>query len=218
LYVMEAVSGQVRMLSDQWVTAPPRWISSSRLAFIGGERGNVDHGTVLWWADLRGGPTHNVSGNSPGSLVTGDSWTADGSRVVYEEAALTTQIVIRDDAGNEITRSGDYNFPRVAFSASWSPDGKRLVLGGHNNQCPYGMLITDEALRVIVKSNATPSVCDPSWSPDGHYIAFNGVTQSDTASDGRSDVFVAEATGYGVRNLSGRLGGQIRLLGWIYGS
>jgi Tol biopolymer transport system component len=218
LYVMEAVSGQVRELSDQWVTAPPHWISPTRLAFITSQRGNASSGSSLWWADLRGGPSHKVSGDASGVLVTGDSWTSDGSKVVYQEAGTMTQIVIRDDAGTEIARSADLNFPRVAFAASWSPDGKRLVMGGHNSQCPYGMLLTDDSFKFIVKSQVTPSVCDPSWSPDGHFIAFNGVTQSDTSSDGRSDVFIAEATGFGARNLTGRLGGQIRLLGWVIGS
>jgi len=218
LYVMEAVSGQVRLVSDQWVTAPPHWISASRLAFTSSKRGDPTSGSSLWWADLRGGPAHKVSSEGKGILVNRDSWTGDGKRVVYQEAQATTQIVIHDDAGNELARSGDLNFPRVAFAASWSPDGKRLVMGGHNGQCPYGMILTDESFKIILKSDPTPGVCDPSWSPDGRFIAFNGVTQSASGSDGRSDVFIAEATGYGARNLSARLGGQIRLIGWINGS
>ncbi|MEP7285991.1 MAG: hypothetical protein ABI947_09505 [Chloroflexota bacterium] len=215
LYVMEAQSGQVRKLSDEWVTAPPHWISASRLSFTAGKRGDSTAGSALWWVDLRGGPAHRISDDTPGLLITRDSWSADGRRVVYQEADAETRIVIRDDAGTEIARSTQLNFPRVAFAASWSPDGKRLVMGGRNAQCPYGMLLTDDTFKVIKTSSPNPGVCDPSWSPDGRYIAFNGVTQTASGTDGRFDVYLAEASGVGGRNLTGRLGGQIRLLGWV---
>src|SRR5258708_19840642 len=94
LYVMEAVSGQVRLVSDQWVTAPPHWISASRLAFASGKRGDPPSGSSLWWADLRGGPAHKVSGDGKGLLVIPDSWTTDAKRLLYHEAQPTTQILI----------------------------------------------------------------------------------------------------------------------------
>ncbi len=218
LYVMEAVSGEVRQLSDAWVTAPPHWVSSSRLAFIGGKAGDPTAGSTLWGADLRGGPAHQVTPNDADTQVGRDSWTSDGKYVIYQEVKTGTQIVIRDDAGNEIGRSADLNFPRVAFAASWSPDGKRIAMGGRNGQCPYGMLIADGSFKLITKASGRPSVCEPSWSSDGHYIAFTGVTQSASGTDGRYDVFIAEATGLAARNVSGRYGGRIRLLGWVGGS
>jgi Tol biopolymer transport system component len=218
LYVMEVVSGVVTKVSDEWVTAPPYWISSTRLSFTSGKRGDPTAGSSLWWADLRGGPAHKVSGDKAGILVTRDTWSKDGRRVVYQEADAGTNIVIRDDAGNEIARSTELNFPRVAFSASWSPDGNRLVMGGRNGQCPYGILLTDESFNVIVQSNPNPGVCEPVWSPGGQYIAFNGVTQTASGTDGRMDVFIAEASGRASRNVTGRYGGQIRMIGWIGGS
>jgi Tol biopolymer transport system component len=218
LYVMEAVSGEVRQLSDAWVTVPPHWVSSSRVAFISGKAGDPTAGSSLWWADLRGGPAHQVTpDNGSPTQVQRDSWTADGRRVVYQEVKNGTQIVIRDEAGNEIARSADLNFPRVAFAADWSPDGRQFVMGGRNGQCPYGMLIADDSLNLVTKNNANPGVCEPSWSRDGHYIAFTGVTQSGSGTDGRYDVFISGANGLAARNVSGRYGGRIRLLGWVGG-
>jgi Tol biopolymer transport system component len=216
LYVLEAASGEIRQVSDSWVNAPPHWISTSRLAFTSGKPGNLTAGSTLWWVDLRGGSPRNVTQIDPaGVLVIRDSWSADGKRVLYQEAQTTTQIVMRDGSGNELARLADLNFPRYGFAASWSPDGKRLVFGGRNNQCPFGMLLLDDTFRIIVKAAPTPGVCDPVWSPDGRYIGFAGVTQSASDSDGRLDVYIAEASGYGARNLTGRLGGQTKLLGWI---
>jgi TolB protein len=216
LYVMEVVSGTVRQLSDAWVTSAPHWISSSRLAFISGKSGDPTAPTSLWWADLRGGPAHQVTPDD-GSQVDRDSWTSDGKYVAYQEVKSGTQVVVRDDAGNEIGRSADLNFPRVAFTASWSLDGKQIVLGGRNGQCPYGMLIADSSLKLITKASGNPSVCEPAWSPDGHYLAFTGVTQSASGTDGRYDVFIAQSNGLAARNVSGRYGGRIRLLGWVGG-
>lgn len=216
LYIIEAVSGQVRQVSDQWITAPPHWISSTRLAFTSGKPNAPDAGNTLWWADLRGGPPHRVTdANAQGNVIVRDSWSADGNRVIYQEAQTGTHIVMRDAAGKEIARSTDINFPRYDFAAEWSPDGKKVVIGGHNSQCPYGILLTDDSFATLVDSAPNPGVCDPTWSPDGLYIAFGGVTQSDTGSDGRFDVYVAQANGYGARNLSARSGGQIRFIGWV---
>jgi Tol biopolymer transport system component len=216
LYVVEITSGAVRQVSDTWVNGPPHWISSTRLAFTAGKRGDLTAGSTLWWADLRGGPPHRVTGgDAAGTQIVRDAWNEDGKRVVYQEAQSVTHIVLRDETGNEIARLTDLNFPRYAFSAAWSPDGKRLVIGGRNSQCPYGMLLTDDSLKILVNATPNPGVCDPVWSPDGRYIGFAGVTQSGSGTDGRFDVYIAEATGYGARNLTGRSGGQIRLLGWV---
>jgi Tol biopolymer transport system component len=216
LYIIEVASGVVKKVSDQWVIAPPTWSSSTRLAFTSGKRGEGSAGSSLWWVDLRGGTANRVTSDKLGVLALRDAWTADGKHVVYQEAENDTRIVIRDESGNEVAHSTDLNFPRVAFSASWSPDGTRLVMGGRNGQCPYGMLLTNENFEVILQASPNPGVCEPVWSPSGQYIAFNGVIFA-AATDGRMDVYLAEASGQGIRNVSGRLGGQIRLLGWIRG-
>src|SRR5258707_13686306 len=118
-------------------------------------------------------------------------------------------MVNAESAANKIGRSADLHIPRVAFAASLSPDGKRISMGGRNGQCPYGMLIADGSFKLITKASGRPSVCEPSWSSDGHYIAFTGVTQSASGTDGRYDVFIAEATGLAACNVSVRYGGRL---------
>jgi Tol biopolymer transport system component len=216
LYVLDIASATIRQLSDAWVNTPPHWISSTRISFTSGTSGDISAGSTLWWADLRGGPAHAVTQTDPnGLIVVRDSWSSDGRRVIYQEAQSGTQIVLRDQLGVEVARSTEFEFPRYTFSAAWSPDGNRVVLGGHNSQCPYGLILADETFKVLVNAPPTPGICDPIWSPDGQYIGFAGVIQSDSGSDGRLDVYIAAATGFGTRNISGRLGGQIRLLGWV---
>ncbi len=217
LYVLESVSGQIRQVSDSWVTAPPHWVSSSRLAFTSGKSGDPAAGTTLQWVDLRGGAARAVTAIEPGGiLILRDAWNGDGSRVLYQEAGAQTALVLRDDSGTELARSTELTFPRYAFTAAWSPDGKRVVIGGNNSQCPYPIVVADNTLKIQVRAAPpNPRLCDPQWSPDSKWIAFAGILQSGGGSDGRFDAYVAEPTGFGARNLSGRLRGQIKLLGWV---
>jgi Tol biopolymer transport system component len=57
-------------------------------------------------------------------------------------------------------------------------------------------------------------MCDPTYSPDGAWLAFTGVNPQ---VDGRVDVYVANTNGTGAVNLTGGLRGTILLLGWFGG-
>lgn len=218
LFILEAASKTIRQLGDQTVTAPPRWITPTRIGFTTGG----SSAPSLWWIDLRGGPAHQVTtANADNAAVAlRDSWSPDGHLVIYQEAEAATRLVLRDENGAQIGKLDQLNFPRYSFAAAWSPDGQKIAIGGHNGQCPFGMVIADPTLKVLLNAPPAPSVCDPAWSPDGRYIAFTGITKSASGSapDGRYDLYISEASGYGARNLTGRLGGQIRVLGWIKGT
>jgi Tol biopolymer transport system component len=224
LFVMDAVSKEVRMLSNQWVGAPPHWVGSTRLAFIQTRPDDPTAGSSLWYVDLRGGSAKQVTGGTDTAsprFATGDAWSPDGIKVLVQESDTTTRLVLRNEAGDELARNTDLNFPRYLFAAAWSPNGQRIAIGGRNGQCPFGMIITDAALKVQLNaSGGTPGVCDPQWSPDGRYILYVGTTRSTGSNvrDGRADVYTAEQSGYGARVLSSRLSGQIKLLGWVRGN
>jgi Tol biopolymer transport system component len=225
LYVLDAVSHQVRLMSDQLLTSAPHWITATRLAFNApATNASGDKtGARAWWVDLRGGPPHQVTDTdlTDSAQALREAWSPDGHNVVYQEVDATSRIVLRTEVGKLITHLDQFNFPRFGFSAAWSPDGKKVAIGGHNGQCPFGMLLTDDSLKVLVNSPPAPGICDPAWSPDGKYIAFSGITQSSGTGDtrdGRFDLYISEASGYATRNLTGKFGGQIRFLGWIKGN
>ena len=223
LYVMDVSSRQVRQLSEQWVSAPPRWITASKVAFTTAQPDSPDAGSSLWWVDARAGTTPtqitaSVEAATP-RFATNDSWSPDGNRVVYQETAGDTRVLLRDSTGQEVARGSGFSFPRYLFAAAWSPDGQKIVLGGRNGQCPVGMLILDPALKPILAvpvGASTPGICDPVWSADGKYIAYVGTSRGGSR-DGRIDIYAAEASGYGSKLLSNKISGQLRFLGWIRG-
>jgi TolB protein len=91
---------------------------------------------------------------------------------------------------------------------SWSPDGRRLAFsGGHRR--------TDEIFIVNVDGSGVKRLTqeprtrrrtdddwsqDPSWSPDGKRIAFDGARKE---TRGVPDIYLMRADGTGVRRLAG---------------
>jgi Tol biopolymer transport system component len=210
LYLYAAANGEVRKLSDDWLTAPPRWITPMRVGYSAGTRGDPIAETALKWVNALTGTVTTIS--PEGTSALNEAWTVDGSKVIYQEIGTDADIVVRDDNGNELGRLADLDFPRFGFAAAWSPDGLRLVVGGRNGQCPYGMTLFNDALESLFRAQPRPGVCDPEFSPDGRYVAFGGVQPG---ADGAFDLYLSSPSGGGIRSVTGRFGGQIRPLGWV---
>lgn len=216
-YVLEVATGTIIKLADVWVIEPPSWVTSSQLSIIGGVSQNLSAGSTLYLVDVNRRALRAISNQQPnGTRIVRESWSADGTRVVYQELGAENALVMRDAEGVEIARNTAYAFPRFAFAAAWSPSGNRVILAGRSSQCPFGIIVMNSAFQGPSRAPAAnPGGCDPIYSPDGSTLAFTGVRGSGAGTDGRFDVYLANAAGTGIRNLTGRLGGQASLLGWI---
>jgi Tol biopolymer transport system component len=143
-----------------------------------------------------------------------EAWAPNGQLALYQAAGTSTEIVLARIDGTEIARTSELNFTRYGMWADWSPDSSTVAIGGVNGQCPYGIVLADNQLDFTVRGNPPPSMCEPRFSPDGGFLAFTGVRPD---IDGRVDVYIAQSNGFGSRNLTANLRGQIDLLGWIGG-
>jgi Tol biopolymer transport system component len=98
--------------------------------------------------------------------------------------------------------------------AVWSPDSANVAIGGVEGQCPYGTLVYNNTFINLRRGTPPPSMCNPSYSADGVWLAFSGLISN---VDGRVDIYVGNSNGGGAVNLTSDLRGQIDLIGWVGG-
>jgi Tol biopolymer transport system component len=210
IYTLEVNTGTITPISDQWV-------SDRQVVFgVSDPTELLNPERAMWIADVVTGDAHPVAlADTPGTqLNLSESWAPDGSAVIFQSAGTTSDIVLMQADGTLIARRDDMTFPRFGMAAAWSPALDRIAIGGTKGQCPYGVIVTNGELDIIARGNPPPSMCDPVFSSDGTYLAFTGVNPR---IDGRVDLYIANANGFGTVNLTSDLRGHITLVGWVGG-
>jgi Tol biopolymer transport system component len=215
-YSLDLDTGDVTQLSNQWLTQPPRWLNNNQVIFSSGDPAFGDPETTLWIASVNPPQAREVhlANGTDSPIRIAESWSPNGGAVIYQSAGDSTEMILIRSDGTLIGRSAEMTFPRFGMAASWSPDGSLIAIGGVNGQCPYGVTVLDNNFEFVTRSSPPPSACDPAYSPDGQWLAITGVS---TRLDGRLDIYVAQANGRGIVNLTGSIRGQMRLLGWVGG-
>lgn len=217
VYVLELATGTLNLISDQWTSEPPRWINANQIAFSSGDPAFGDPERKLWLGDIRSMQSREIklADGTDSPIRLSEAWASDGGAVIYQSVSnqVTEMIAIRAD-GSLIGRTDEINLPRYGVSASWLGDGTRIAVGGVNGQCPYGARVLDGNMNFITRGTAPPSMCQPTYSPDGQWLTFTGVNPR---VDGRVDVYVANPNGSGAVNMTSGLRGTITLLGWVGG-
>jgi hypothetical protein len=219
VHLMDLRTREVRQLSDQFVTEAPRWINSQSLVIAAGDQTDLlNPQRRLWLANITTNQIIPVQipNEEDGVLYLSDAWTDDATTLLVQRASpISTDILLMRATGEVIrTRNADFSLPRFGLIADWSALGNRVVLGGVNGQCPYGIRVADERFDWVATGNQ-PSMCNPVYSPDGRNLAFTGVTAE---VDGRLDVYSANENGFGAVNLTIDLRGTMNLIGWIGGT
>lgn len=131
------------------------------------------------------------------------SWSADGKRltVLASDEKGRNQVFLIELGGTSVQDISSKFAPRGAESANLSPDGLKVVwVADLRNRRP--LVITDIATGVSKDLTDGEAVAHetPRWSPDGKQIAF--VSARGSADNQRSDVYVMDADGTHVRNVS----------------
>lgn len=214
LFTVDVETGETRQVSEAAVGGPPAWVTNSQVAFSTGVVELLANESHVYLADVTSGTVRQIS-SADQAMNLAPAWAPGATEVVYYEASDPGQVVLRDRQGNRLASLEDYTFPRYGFSAVWSPDGRYVAVGGHNGQCPYGLIVAGEDLQITYGPPQSPRVCDPSYSPDGRWLAFAGITYQAGVDDGRLDIYIGQPNGYSAQNRTGSLRGEIRLLGWI---
>ncbi|NDJ77645.1 MAG: hypothetical protein GYB65_15445 [Chloroflexi bacterium] len=215
LYVLDLETGVSRQVSEIEVDAPPSWISNSEIVVTTGLSAFPPVTSHIWLANIESGIMRDVTAGT-GSLNLGAAWAPNGGQVVYHQATEPASIVLRQASGTEVSSLEEYPFRRYGFAADWSTDGEWVAFAGTDNICPYGLIVARSNLEVFwYEPYSTINACDPSYSPDGSFLAFAGIQVRSGVADGRLDLYVAQPNGAVQTNLTNTLRGEIRLLGWV---
>lgn len=216
VHLLTLATGEIRQLSDVFVTEAPRWINNSRLVIAGGNQIDLlNPQRTLWLADINTNQVTQVqlASDDDSVLYLADAWSPDGQEVIFQRATTSdTEIVMMTVAGDVIRRrSDDLSFPRFGVEMDWSASGGRIVMGGTGGRCPYGIRVADTTFDWVATGNQ-PSICNPIFSPDGQSLVYTGVV-SDV--DGRLDIYTASENGFSQFNLTANLSGVNTLIGWL---
>ena len=204
IFVMNADgSAQNRLTTDDRLESAPSWSpDGTALAFysLGREAGSSEMRIV----DLRSGRTTSIAGNGRDKGPAAPSWSDDGSRLAFTgldaKGKVQVWVVERDGSG---LREISHGFsPRDKAFAALSPDGTRVAYiadmrGGAD------LIVTEIATLESKNLSATGTATkheNPQWSADGRRLLF-GSTRDD-ADLVRMDIFVMNADGTGMRNLT----------------
>ena len=216
VYVYEFASDSTSRVSDVVTYDAPTWINEGLLAFSSGDPFDLlNPQRRIWQADVVTGEVRET--RMPGDEQTSylsEVWSPSGSRALVQLADADNRLALLRADGALVADDSGLSFPRYGMTASWSPTGGRLAIGGSGGNCPYGLRVKSGAFETVAKGNPPPTMCDPQFSPDGEYLAFSGVNPR---VDGRNDVYVASANGFGAVSLTSDLKGQVRLIGWVGG-
>jgi Tol biopolymer transport system component len=154
--------------------------------------------TQIFLEDLNTGNTRQLTNSGNNDFPR---WSPDGSQILFLSWTTENRFDIY-----LMNKDGSHQQPIVASSADemmpdWSPDGSKIAYAS-NESGKYCIYIIDLLTQVTVKLT-TDSVWDfsPKWSTDGKQIAFIS-TSSDNNRDGRSQVFIMNADGTNIRQMT----------------
>ncbi len=142
-----------------------------------------------------------VGGQKPNNL-TADSpvddnhpaFSPDGERIAFQSDRNGGGIYLMGATGESVQRLTDFG-----YHPAWSPDGKEIVFAStiiarpesrqsSNSQLWVVTVATGERRRLEIKGGG--DAIQPSWSPNGHRIAYWG-----SIASGQRDIWTVAATG-----------------------
>lgn len=218
VYLYDVASGRVRQIADLPVTEPPYWINATMLALATGDPFDLlNPQRRIWRVDARTGDMREIRlPESPaGASYLSEFWSPSGDAALLQITDSENRLLLLTAENTLLGADDDLDFPRYSLAAAWSPDGTRIAIGGAGGHCPYGVRVRDNRLRNVASANPPPTMCDPHYAPNGQFIAFAGVNPR---VDGRNDIYVASANGFGASSITSDLRGQVELIGWVGGS
>ena len=204
VYVMSADgSGLTNLTQEPAPYGGPSWSpGGGRLAFASFRDGPSD----LYVIDIASGDVERLTDD--GAVDGNVAWSPDGNRIAFSSARDQSQgflwVASADGKGatavlEGITPSG----PEVAcaggFPGSWFPDGETILYRGSQGSISALQICSvksDGSDINVILSEKGVRYDQPRLSPDGEHVLL------DSDRDGNSEIYIMQANGKGLRQLT----------------
>ncbi|MCH2170274.1 hypothetical protein MK489_05790 [Myxococcota bacterium] len=214
IYVIEANGGGQVALTDVGPFVcdyEPEWSpDGSRIAFSRCDDSEPPYGCDIHVMNSNGTHSRNLTQGALGRSGS-PSWSPDGAEIAlhFQDAPSlptpNTGIAVIDADGSDprILASIEYEGSEIRFDQwpAWSPDGSRLVFErcavvSSQKDCDIYGVLSDGSEDEDQLTDTDGSNEDPTWSPDGAWIAFR------SERDGNREVYVMAPDGSSQTNLT----------------
>jgi Tol biopolymer transport system component len=207
IYVMnEDGSGLVNITNNPAYDYRATWSpDGSKIAFHSDRDGNRE----IYVMNADGSGLQNLT-NNPGD-DDAPVWSPDGGRITFVSARdgnFETYVMNADGAGLQNLT----NNPGGDREPVWSPDGTKIAFVSWRGSYKgvYVMNADGSGVTQLIASSSTAQVAflNPVWSPDGSKIAyqFAGISCFRQCHLATADIYVMNADGSGLHNLTNNLG------------
>ncbi len=190
----------------------PVWSSNGEnIAFSYGFKGFLGDEVDIFIIDVNGENRVNLTeGQHQRNLYP--AWSPDGMRIAFGalqvprgEQNMSDIFVIDVDGANRINLT--QNPEAVNQFPAWSPDGKRIAYEASPNPTRWFAPVNIHVMNadgshpvILTEERRFASEGLPTWSPSGEKIAFHR-----REPDSRDDIFVINADGTGLLNITATL-------------
>lgn len=201
-----AVVGGSRLLPPRPLPPPFGPAANGLIAFD-------THGAVMV-ANPDGTGVRTLVADRPGASSA--TWAPDGTRLAfYAEPPEVgpTEIWIVDADGSHLARLAADLWIASDKRPSWSPDGRRLVISAEsgpnrNDERLFILNVDGSAMSEVGSTHPRDPIRRllPSWSPDGQWIAYEGIAMSEPLPAARLYVIRPDGSDEQVLPTAGRYG------------
>jgi Tol biopolymer transport system component len=198
--------------------AEPAWspVALNKIVFETNETGGACCSDI--WTMSPGGTPTDITNNQTGNTGIDDlhpAWSPDGTKIAFLSLRGNNQpqsgiyVMNPDGTGQTQVLSEPYGFSEFEGARlDWSPDGKRIVFVPEASGLGTGLDIVN-ATGSPMRTHVVDGADEPSWSPDGNWIAFR--------DPGQDDVHLIKPDGTGDVNIT-NYHGNVNVFGLSWGS
>jgi Tol biopolymer transport system component len=197
LYTVAPDGTAPKRLTDNIIAEDPAWSTNGRIAFARYLRRGASE---IYVKNTNTGRLRRLTDNSTYDLDP--AWSPDGSKLAFER---NNRIWVMNANGSAQKNLGLDTPVGWSFDPAWSPDGSELAFESDGEIWTAKSDGSGAETRLTdLWATEGKAAYAPDWSPDGSKIVF---TAKEPGCCFLNDVWVVNADGSGLRNLTDSAGG-----------